>query len=58
MQNQPAASLQHGDLVRLRSGGPLMTVDSIKDDQVACYWTGSDGQANADKFPLDVLQKF
>lgn len=35
-----------------------MTVDSIKDDQVACYWTGSDGQANADKLPLDVLQKF
>jgi uncharacterized protein YodC (DUF2158 family) len=58
MQSQAAASLQHGDLVRLRSGGPLMTVDSIRGNQVDCFWTGGDGQPNAESFPIDVLQKF
>jgi uncharacterized protein YodC (DUF2158 family) len=58
MQSQATASLQHGDLVRLRSGGPLMTVDSIRGNQVDCFWTGGDGQPNAESFPIDVLQKF
>jgi hypothetical protein len=35
-----------------------MTVDSIKGDQVDCFWTGGDDQPNADNFPIDVLQKF
>ena len=54
----PTASLQRGDLVRLRSGGPLMTVDSIKGNQVDCFWTGEDGEPNAERFPAHVLQKF
>jgi uncharacterized protein YodC (DUF2158 family) len=58
MQSQTAASLQRGDLVRLRSGGPLMTVGSIKGNQVDCFWTGMDDQPYADSFPVDVLQKF
>jgi uncharacterized protein YodC (DUF2158 family) len=58
MQGQAAASLQHGDLVRLRSGGPLMTVNNIRGNQVDCFWTGGDGQPNAESFPIDVLQKF
>jgi uncharacterized protein YodC (DUF2158 family) len=58
VQRQPTASLQHGDLVRLRSGGPLMTVESVKGNQVDCFWTGMDGQPNAESFPIDVVQKF
>jgi uncharacterized protein YodC (DUF2158 family) len=58
MQSQTTASFQHGDLVRLRSGGPLMTVDSIKGNQVDCFWGGMDGAPNAESFPADVLQKF
>ena len=58
MQNQTATSFQRGDLVRLRSGGPAMTIDSIKGDQADCFWTGADGEPNAESFPLDVLQKF
>ena len=51
-------SFQPGDLVRLRSGGPAMTVDSVKGNQADCFWTGEDGQPNAERFPIDVLQKF
>jgi uncharacterized protein YodC (DUF2158 family) len=58
MQNQTATSFQRGDLVRLRSGGPAMTIDTIKGDQADCFWTGVDGEPNAESFPLDVLQKF
>ncbi|WP_167558945.1 DUF2158 domain-containing protein [Bradyrhizobium canariense] len=57
MPSQAAASFQRGDLVRLRSGGPAMTVHGINGNQVDCFWTGEDGQPNADKFPIDVLQK-
>jgi uncharacterized protein YodC (DUF2158 family) len=57
IQSQTAASLQRGDLVRLRSGGPLMTIGSITGNQVDCFWIGMDGQPNADSFPIDVLQK-
>jgi uncharacterized protein YodC (DUF2158 family) len=58
MQSQTTPLLQRGDLVRLRSGGPLMTVDSIKGNQVDCFWTGLDGEPNAESFPADVLKKF
>ena len=57
MQNQAAPALRSGNLVRLRSGGPLMTVDGIKGDQVDCYWSDGNGQANAESFPIYVLQK-
>ena len=56
MQNLAAPALRSGNLVRLRSGGPLMTVKGIKGDQVDCFWTDVNGQVNADSFPVDVLQ--
>jgi uncharacterized protein YodC (DUF2158 family) len=55
-QNQAAPAFRSGNLVRLRSGGPLMTVKGIKGDQVDCFWTDANGQINADTFPVDVLQ--
>jgi len=54
--NQVAPAFRSGNLVRLRSGGPLMTVRDIKGDQVDCFWTDANGQINADSFPVDVLQ--
>ncbi len=27
-----------GDVVRLKSGGPLMTIESIKDEDLNCIW--------------------
>jgi uncharacterized protein YodC (DUF2158 family) len=56
--NPSAAWLKQGDLVRLRSGGFLMTVASVRGNQADCFWTGLDGQPNAESFPIDVLQKF
>ena len=54
-----ASQLHQGDLVRLRSGGPLMTVNGIKGDQVDCVWTDSNnGQPDDATFPVDLLQKF
>ncbi len=56
MQSPAAASvLHHGDLVRVRSGGPLMTVTAVQGDQVNCTWTDWDGQLKAESFPIAVL---
>ncbi|WP_027583594.1 DUF2158 domain-containing protein [Bradyrhizobium sp. Ai1a-2] len=55
----PATSqFRPGDLVRLRLGGSLMTVDTVKDDQVDCFWTDGSGQTNNATFPVQVLRKF
>jgi uncharacterized protein YodC (DUF2158 family) len=56
--NQISAKLARGDLVRLRSGGPLMIVNAIKGDQVDCVWTDWNGQPNDATFPAYVLQRF
>jgi uncharacterized protein YodC (DUF2158 family) len=53
------SQLHQGDLVRLRSGGPLMTVDGVKGDQVECVWTDlSNGQPDDATFPANMLQKY
>ena len=57
IRNQAAPAFRSGNLVRLRSGGPLMTVKDIKGDQVDCFWTDVNDQINADSFPVDVLQQ-
>jgi uncharacterized protein YodC (DUF2158 family) len=62
--NSPSAQIamparfQSGELVRLRSGGPMMTVDSVKGDQAHCVWTDADGVPADATFPVDVLQRF
>jgi uncharacterized protein YodC (DUF2158 family) len=30
--------LNVGDLVKLKSGGPVMTVTNVDDDEVTCVW--------------------
>ena len=57
-QGNVVPRLHQGDLVRLRSGGPLMTIDAVSDDQVECVWTGENGQTDDATFPAKVLQKF
>jgi uncharacterized protein YodC (DUF2158 family) len=55
VQNE-APFLRSGNLVRLRSGGPLMTVVRIDGDQANCVWTDWNGQIDSGRFPVDVLQ--
>ena len=52
-----ASALQQGDLVRLRSGGPLMTIETVRGSAVDCFWTVPNGQTNEATFPAKVLQK-
>lgn len=52
---QTAPALHNGDLVRVRSGGPLMTVTGVQGDQVNCSWTDWDGRLQSESFPVAVL---
>jgi uncharacterized protein YodC (DUF2158 family) len=49
--------LQVGDLVRLKSGGPLMTVAAVNGDQIGCIWFGSDHTPHRESFPEVLLTK-
>jgi uncharacterized protein YodC (DUF2158 family) len=55
---QMTSQFRSGDLVRLRSGGPLMTVEGIKGDKADCFWTDPNGMPNDATFPVYVLQRF
>ena len=46
--------LKTGDFVRPRSGGPLMSVDSIENGQVTTSWW-SEGGFRHGKFPIEML---
>jgi uncharacterized protein YodC (DUF2158 family) len=50
-----ATPLQSGDLVRLRSGGPLMIVKSVQGDQAICSWSEEDGKLQSGNFPIAML---
>ena len=56
MQSGSIASLHTGDLVRVRSGGPLMTVNDFQGDKVNCSWTDWLGDLKSQGFPIAVLQ--
>jgi uncharacterized protein YodC (DUF2158 family) len=50
-------SLKIGDTVQLKSGGPIMTIDDVFDDNtVSCTWSAGK-QAKGKVFNLDTLQK-
>jgi uncharacterized protein YodC (DUF2158 family) len=57
-QSNVTVQFGRGELVRLRSGGPMMTVSAVKGDQVECVWTDDSGQPADATFPADVLLRF
>ena len=44
-------SIKPGDVVLLKSGGPLMTVVSVDEDEIGCVWIGDDGEPFRETFP-------
>jgi len=56
MHSSSNASLRTGDFVRVRSGGPLMTVKDIQGDKVNCSWTNWHGDLISQSFPIAALQ--
>jgi uncharacterized protein YodC (DUF2158 family) len=53
-KTSPPPVLHAGDLVRVRSGGPLMTVIGIQGDRVICDWA-EDHELKSDSFPVAAL---
>jgi uncharacterized protein YodC (DUF2158 family) len=48
-------TLASGDLVRLRSGGPLMTVETVEGDRVICHWSTEFGEPRSGSFHIADL---
>lgn len=47
-----------GDVVRLKSGGPKMTVKEEGDSIVSCQWFDRNGKTHTDKFQVVMLEAF
>src|SRR5258708_36718436 len=55
-QSQTTPLLHEGDLVRLRSGGPEMTVKSVQGNWVICtWWSQGWGGFQSSGFPLAMV---
>ena len=48
--------MQEGDIVKLKSGGPKMTIREIRETRAFCDWFLNDTQQNGN-FPLESLEK-
>ena len=55
-QSRRAPLLQRGDLVRLRSGGPVLTVKSVRDGWVICTWLTDYGELQSGGFPIAMVE--
>jgi uncharacterized protein YodC (DUF2158 family) len=56
MKSIPQETLQVGDVVGLKSGGPSMTVIKVEGDRVLCQWFfGKELKSNS--FPIPALRK-
>lgn len=48
-----------GDVVRLKSGGPKMTVLKLEDETaLACKWFDRNGKVHTDSFPPVMVEHF
>src|SRR5436189_2204527 len=55
-QNQATSTLRGGDLVRLRSGGPVLTVKSVHGNWIICtWWHEGFGQFRTAGFPATMI---
>jgi uncharacterized protein YodC (DUF2158 family) len=49
---------QIGDVVRLRSGGPTMTVQENDGSEVLCQWFTKDNVVMQGRFPVASVKKY
>jgi len=54
-ESRKARDLRPGDKVRLNSGSPLMTVDSVQGDQASVRWATEYGELFNATFPIAAL---
>ena len=52
-----ANDIKQGDTVRLKSGGPLMTVDVISNGEAWCEWFDDKKEPRSRGYKLHVLEK-
>lgn len=47
-----------GDIVILKSGGPIMTIADIDTDTniVECYWFNNQNDRQIEEFPIDTIK--
>jgi uncharacterized protein YodC (DUF2158 family) len=45
-----------GDIVRLKSGGPKMTVTKVVGDRIHCEWFNDDNKVDFKVFPPEALE--
>ncbi len=50
-----ADQIKPGDRVRMRSGGPLMTVHAVNGDNIDCQWFTQDAELRSATFPTYML---
>lgn len=50
------ATFDTGDTVRLKIGGPLMSVLSASDEACHCMWFSDEGKLEHGEFELDVIE--
>ena len=51
------ANLNIGDVVKLKSGGPKMTVAYVYADEITCKWFDEQNRKHEDTFHIDQLEK-
>lgn len=50
--------MQIGDIVRLKSGGPKMTVTAVEDEQVSCTWFDRNGKPHSGAYIAATVEAF
>jgi uncharacterized protein YodC (DUF2158 family) len=49
-------NIEEGDVVRLKSGGPVMTVNSVSDGYARCSWFNGD-KLERESFVIESLER-
>ena len=52
-----SSAFAEGDLVQLKSGGPIMSVQALGRDRVDCMWFDSQGRLHEKSFGVNSLHK-